>query len=223
MTHFMMHTTGYVEIQKEQVSELIPNETIAFTVASKAESFAINDRWLAVSAGQKVYICDMESGHDAVELSGTSRHIQKVCFDQDGHICAVSDAGDVWVWDNPLKEILLENAPNCVMFEQYESADGHFLVTYEPDGTILVKDRKTDGVIFQSSLIKEPLKGVFMEDATDTSLVQELSDTCYHIDASSVLGNYSNDTAVQKANYDALAEALISHVCDELQIIARTQ
>ncbi len=216
-------TSGNVKILKESGIEGVPNEATAFTVACPPESMAMHERFLALAAGQKVYVIDMASGRDAVQLSGSYRHIEKVRFDDKGRICAVTDAGDVYVWDNPIEAIILENAPNCVMFEQYESADGRFLVSYEPDGTVYVKDRGNDGIIFQCSLIREPLKGIFMEDASNLILVQGMSDTYYRIDASSVLKDYSNDSTVQKANYDALAEALLGHVCDDLQIIRRTQ
>lgn len=210
---------GTVQIGKKQTDEDIPQETVSVRLAAKAEHLAIYNHYLAVSAASKAYIIDMENGRDAVELSGCYRHISDIQFDSDGRILAVTDAGDVYVWNNPIEAILCHDDRTAKMSETCDSSDGRFHIEADPYGTVNVYDTSSDTLIWTSSLIREPVVGCSLDETDWKIYVKGISQTLYCLDASDVLAGYSSDTAVQKKNYDELAFNVIYQMTDKLKII----
>ena len=210
---------GTVQIGKKQTDEDIPQETVSVRLAAKAEHMAVSSQYLAVSAGSKAYVIDMANGRDAVELSGCYRHISDILFDSDGRILAVTDAGDVYVWDNPIEAIICKDGRTAKMSETCDSSDGRFHIEADPYGTVKVYDTKTDTIIKTCSLIREPVVGCSLDETDWKIYVKGISQTLYCLDASDVLANYSTDPAVQKANYDELAFKVIYQMTDKLKII----
>ncbi len=210
---------GTVQIQKKQTDPNIPPETVSVRIAARAEGLAIYNQYLAVSAGSKAYVIDMANGRDAVELFGCCRHISDIQFAPDGRILAVTDAGDVYVWDNPIEAIICRDDRTAKMGETCDSSDGRFHIEADPYGTVNVFDTKTDSIIWTSSLIREPVVGCSVDETDWKIYAKGISQTLYCLDASDILAGYSSDTAVQKKNYDELAFKVIYQMTDKLKII----
>lgn len=216
----LSETLGNVTVVSDPYDDNL-RRTRVFHTASAPDAYALDDGYLAVASAQQVYLIDLARGYRAVELRYSYRDIAALRFDADGRICAVTTAGDVYVWDNPIARAieLGEAAPADLLVEQSAvSSDGRFLVQGSSEGTVEVRDVKNDCVIWQCTAITEPVEAVWLDEATWTVYARGLSGTLYGASASDVLSGYSTEPAQQRENYKAIGDALIDRLAVDLGI-----
>lgn len=212
----LSENTGIVEVEKE-APEGIAAETVSFIINAAPQAYAVQDGYLAAASYQQVWLHDLARGTGALELKGCRRDIRDVFFDEEGQIRAVTEAGDVYVWQNPIAGII---SSEDVSAEITEEDNGSFVLETLADGTISVIDAKRDCVIYTCSWIREPIQKASLDTQSWQIRAVGFSGASYILDASSVLADYdARDALKQKENYDRLAQSRCDFVINELQIL----
>lgn len=88
-------THGIIDIGKEGPADR-PMEDIIYRLTQPAQCYAIQDGYLAAASGHSVCLIDMARGWDIVNLDYCYRTVKDLRFDDNGRICAVTEAGDVY-------------------------------------------------------------------------------------------------------------------------------
>ena len=210
----LSETNGTVLVEKP-APEGIPAESVSLRLEGKPQCYAVNDGYLAVAAYSNVYVYDLENGRDCVALTGSFGSISDLFFDEEGRIEAVTDFGDVYVWDNPIKEIK-EIRPHTTDTGALPSS---LEVSSDAQGTVYVKDTDHDCIVYMNRTIREPLDQVMLSGDGMID-VKGVSGTAYQIHAGKVLNHYSSNLKVQKKNYDDLAQEIRNFLVYDLKIYA---
>ena len=189
---------------------------ISLQLACAPDAYAYSDGYLALAAAQRVYVFDMERGYAPVELRYCFRDIAAMRIDSEGRICAITNAGDVYVWENPIERLVCEadRVPNS---EAIHDAEG-FKLTASSTGTLEVRDTVNDCIVWRCTDIAEPIDMAFLDAIDWTVYAQGRSGSWYAADASAVLADYSFDMAKQRENYLALGDQLMNRLVNELGI-----
>ena len=207
--------TGSVEVVQPKDREY--ETSTAFLCGGHPDTWAVQGDYLCVSHGQDVFLFDMPRARDAILLEGCCRNVRDLRFDGQGRICAITESGDVFIWDNPFKEMLCkpDEAIQKAIVPVY--SDGRLEVSSTPQGTLLIRDVRHDAVIASCSLIREPLQGVYL-DETGIVYAQGVSGTWYQKDFSKFFAGYTDDPLMQKKQYDEEVRRLCAFLHDSLQI-----
>ena len=190
--------------------------SISLQLAHAPSAFAYSDGYLALAAAQRVYVFDLKRGYAPVELRYCFRDIEAMRIDSEGRICAITGAGDVYVWENPIERLVCkpEQVPNQGALDKPKG----FELTASSMGTLEIRDTVNDCVVWRCSDIAEPIDTSFL-DATDwTVYAQGISGAWYAADASVVLADYSFEMTKQRENYLALGDQLANRLVNELGI-----
>ena len=191
-----------------------PNISLQLDCAPSAYAYA--DGYLALAAAQRAYVFDLEHGYKPVELRYCFRDIADIRFDENGRICAITGAGDVYVWENPIARIVCE--PHDVPDRAAVASTRDFAVTGSSTGKLEIRDTANDCIIWQCSDITEPIDTAFLDPANWTVYAQGRSGAWYAVDASSVLAGYTSKMADQRANYRALGDEIVNRLVNDLGI-----
>ena len=211
---------GQITIHKD-TPEGTAEETVTLMIASPVHTWAYRDGYLAAACGRQIYLYDVEHALDAVPLKGCYRPVQSVRFDEKGRICAATTAGDVFVWENPIQEVLC--APPSGIPETMETVvqnkDRTLQVRAGSDGTVTVSSLKHGSILYSCSLVREPVVGLYLEEENSRIFVRGYSGAFYNIDASWILQNPDlSDPVALRADYDESVKALSDHLVHDLGI-----
>lgn len=217
------------------------NEAVAVQIATIPQDYAIDEdsHYLAIAAANKAYVFDLERGYRAIELSYCYRDISCIGF-ADNYIFAVTDAGDVYLWENPIANALETNitaeevSDRGFVVDGSEctgiSADGRFEITGKGTGEILISIHKvnsdasneaggTASILWKCSEITEPLQAVMLsDDSTSVSAVGR-SGSVYTVEIGDILTSYSDNYLTQLEPYRAASRAIYDRM-NELQLTA---
>ncbi len=213
-------TLGQIIVHQD-APENTAEETVNLMTSSPVTAYACQNGYLAAACGRDAYLYDLNHGLDLIPLRCCYRDIRDIRFDETGNICAITEAGDVYVWNNPLPAILSTPDQKTIEFMKpvYTSQDASLRVQAEPDGTLVITDQKHDAVIYQCGLIREPVEGVYLDEEKNRIWAKGYSGECYCIDASQILENYDPDDLVSLKNtYDALVHQKSDFLVNELGI-----
>ena len=161
-------------------------------LTSVPEHYAVKDGRLAISCGSRVFLLDTERGWDTVELNYCYRKISDIRIDGQGRICAVTEAGDVYVWDDPYSSLICD-APSGIrqmLSEEFVTSDGMLSVKADPTGAMKVTDTESGHIVWQCSTVREPLKAVCIDEENGLVYAEGVSGTFYRADASPILRGY---------------------------------
>ncbi len=207
--------TGSVEVV--QPKDRFYETSTAFLCGGTVDTWAVQGDYLCVAHGQDVFLFDMPHARDAILLEGCCRNVRDLRFDGQGRICALTESGDVFIWENPLKEMLCSPDESIQQAIVPVYSNGRLEVSSTPQGTIEIRDIRHDAVIAACSLIREPLQGVYLDDAGSVYALGT-SGIWYRKDFSEFLADYADDPIVQKKQYDEQVRSLCAFLHDELQI-----
>lgn len=208
-------TSGVARVYTE-VKEDGSRRMLALSVSDKPEDWAAQDGYLALAAGKNAYVHDLQHGNAAVMLYGCDGEIVKICFDEEGRICATTDSGKVCVWENPIRRVICsaDEAPQLPSDNQ-PSTEQHaknkkLRVTGSPAGLIQAYDTSRNCLIWQCTSVTEPITNLLLEEDTWTVYALGRSGAWYKIDASGVLAEYdSKDVAGQRARFREAGDRLL--------------
>lgn len=208
-------TSGVARVYTE-VKEDGSRRMLALSVSDKPQDWAAQDGYLALAAGKNAYVHDLQHGNAAVQLYGCDGEIEKVCFDEEGRICAVTDSGKVCVWENPIRgvtcsadEVPQLPSDNQPATEQH-AKNKKLRVTGSPEGLIQAYDTSRNCLIWQCTSVTEPITNLLLEEDTWTVYALGRSGARYKIDASGVLAEYdSKDVAGQRARFREAGDRLL--------------
>ena len=196
--------------------------TRTFHTSSAPGAYALADGYLAVASAQQCYVIDLARGFRTVELRYCYRDIEAVRFDDLGRICAITTAGDVYVWENPVaRAVCTDGAVPSDMLASPESLtfDGSFEARGQADGDVEIRDAMNDCTIWKCTAITEPIEAVYLDETTWTVYARGISGTCYSADASNVLADYSAfDVELQRDNYRNLGWTIIDRLSNDLHL-----
>ena len=209
-------TSGVARVYTE-VKEDGSRRMLALSVSDKPQDWAAQDGYLALAAGKNAYVHDLQHGNAAVQLYGCDGEIEKICFDEEGRICAATDSGKVCIWENPIRRVICsaDEVPqlpsdNQPATEQY-AKNKKLRVTGSAEGLIQAYDTSRNCLIWQCTSVTEPITNLLLEKDTWTVYALGRSGAWYKIDASDVLAEYdSKDVAGERARFREAGDRLVA-------------
>lgn len=209
-------TSGVARVYTE-VKEDGSRRMLALSVSDKPQDWAAQDGYLALAAGKNAYVHDLQHGNAAVQLYGCDGEIEKICFDEEGRICAATDSGKVCIWENPIRRVICsaDEVPqlpsdNQPATEQY-AKNKKLRVTGSAEGLIQAYDTSRNCLIWQCTSVTEPITNLLLEEDTWTVYALGRSGAWYKIDASGALAEYdSKDVAGQRARFREAGDRLVA-------------
>ena len=209
-------TSGVARVYTE-VKEDGSRRMLALSVSDKPQDWASQDGYLALAAGKNAYVHDLQHGNAAVMLYGCDGEIEKICFDEEGRICAATDSGKVCIWENPIRRVICsaDEVPqlpsdNQPATEQY-AKNKKLRVTGSAEGLVQAYDTSRNCLIWQCTSVTEPITNLLLEEDTWTVYALGRSGAWYKIDASGALAEYdSKDVAGQRARFREAGDRLVA-------------
>lgn len=209
-------TSGVARVYTE-VKEDGSRRMLALSVSDKPQDWAAQEGYLALAAGKNAYVHDLQHGNAAVQLYGCDGEIEKICFDEEGRICAATDSGKVCIWENPIRRVICsaDEVPqlpsdNQPATEQH-AKNKKLRVTGSAEGLVQAYDTSRNCLIWQCTSVTEPITNLLLEEDSWTVYALGRSGAWYKIDASDVLAEYdSKDVAGQRARFREAGDRLVA-------------
>ena len=209
-------TSGVARVYTE-VKEDGSRRMLALSVSDKPQDWAAQDGYLALAAGKNAYVHDLQHGNAVIMLYGCDGEIEKICFDEEGRICAVTDSGKVCIWENPIRRVICSahEAPQLPSDNQPATEqiakNKKLRVTGSAEGLIQAYDTSRNCLIWQCTSVTEPITNLLLEEDTWTVYALGRSGAWYKIDASGALAEYdSKDVAGQRARFREAGDRLVA-------------
>lgn len=209
-------TSGVARVYTE-VKEDGSRRMLALSVSDKPQDWAAQEGYLALAAGKNAYVHDLQHGNAAVMLYGCDGEIEKICFDEEGRICAATDSGKVCIWENPIRRVICsaDEAPQLPSDDQpateQHAKNKKLRVTGSAEGLVQAYDTSRNCLIWQCTSVTEPITNLLLEEDSWTVYALGRSGAWYKIDASDVLAEYdSKDVAGQRARFREAGDRLVA-------------
>ena len=209
-------TSGVARVYTE-VKEDGSRRMLALSVSDKPQDWAAQDGYLALAAGKNAYVHDLQHGNAVIMLYGCDGEIEKICFDEEGRICAATDSGKVCIWENPIRRVICSahEAPQLPSDNQPATEqiakNKKLRVTGSAEGLIQAYDTSRNCLIWQCTSVTEPITNLLLEEDTWTVYALGRSGAWYKIDASGALAEYdSKDVAGQRARFREAGDRLVA-------------